>query len=401
MKNYLAYLFLTIPFYQVTYAQNKSASTIVTFQKTFGSKKDDIGNTVQQTSDGGYIITGVTRTSKKQRDDVYLLKTDANGDILWEKSFGEKGNDAGWCIQQTSDNGFIIVGEMSPKSGKTYVYLVKTNSKGDILWEKSFGGKDYDVGYSVQQTSDGGYIVTGETSSYGAGVDDMYVIMTSLDENNLITMTFGGKGSDLGYSIQQTTDGGFIITGLTSSYGAGDFDVYLIKINAIGKTIWTKVIGGKKSDAGRSVQQTTDGGYIITGFTESLVEKENFDVYLIKTDAAGDTLWTKTFGGSGSDVGYSVQQTTDGGYIIAGETSSFGNESFDVYLIKTDFNGKTLWTRTFGSSGNDVGRSVQQTTDGGYIITGWTDGMGAGGIDVLLIKTDAEGNCRQPSINDE
>ncbi|MCH8318367.1 MAG: hypothetical protein IIA88_07695, partial [Bacteroidetes bacterium] len=130
---------------QLAYAQNKSTSTVVTFQKTFGGKNDDLGNSVQQTTDGGYIITGVTKSSETELDDVYLIKTDAHGDIIWEKSFGEKGNDAGWSVQQTTDGGYIIAGEMSTsRSGKTYVYLVKTNAKGDILWEKSFGGKDLD-----------------------------------------------------------------------------------------------------------------------------------------------------------------------------------------------------------------------------------------------------------------
>ncbi|MBW8049565.1 MAG: hypothetical protein FVQ77_04350 [Cytophagales bacterium] len=394
MKNYLTYLFLMMPFYQITYAQVNPASTIVTFQKTFGGKNDDIGNSVQQTKDGGYIITGGTRSSETELDDVLLIKTDALGDIIWEKSFGEKGNDAGWSVQQTADGGYIIAGEMShSRAAKTYVYLIKTNAKGDVLWEKSFGGKDYDAGYSVQQTDDNGYIITGETSSFGAGVDDVYIIKTSVKDDDHLTKTYGGKDSDVGYSVQQTADGGFIITGLTSSFGAGGFDVYLVKTDARGEALWTKSIGGKQSDAGRSVQQTTDGGYIITGFTE----KGNFDVYLIKTNAAGDTMWTKTFGGTGSDVGYSVQQTTDGGYIITGETSSFGDEDFDVYLIKTNFNGTTLWTKTFGGKGIDVGRSVWQTADEGFIITGWTESRGAGGVDVLLIKTDAKGNCKEPS----
>ena len=154
-------------------------------------------------------------------------------------------------------------------------------------------------------------------------------------------------------------------------------------------TLWTLTLGESSEDRGRSVQQTTDGGYIITGYTCSY-GAGSYDVYLIKTDSLGDTLWTRTFGGSASDVGYSVQQTTDGGYIIAGITYSYGAGYADVWLIKTDLLGNTLWTRTYGGSDWDEAYSVQQTTDGGYIIAGYTKSYGAGDRDVYLVRTSAK-----------
>src|SRR3990172_2495921 len=199
--------------------------------------------------------------------------------------------------------------------------------------------------------------------------------------------TFGGTSYDWGFSVQQTTDGGYIITGTTPSFGAGGQDVYLIKTDAGGNSLWTKTFGGITYDVGNSVRQTTDGGYIIAGTTYSF-GVGNYDVYLIKTDANGNTLWTKTFGGTSSDEGYSAQQTTDGGYVIAGLTDSFGAGLYDVYLIKTNGSGDTLWTKTFGGIGIDYGLSAQQTTDGGYVIAGVTQSFGAGIDDVYLIKTD-------------
>jgi len=201
--------------------------------------------------------------------------------------------------------------------------------------------------------------------------------------------TFGGTNDDEGYSVQQTIDGGYIIVGSTYSFGAGSADVYLIKTDPKGNTKWTKTFGGTNDDRGHSVQQTSDGGYIIVGYT-SFEQGDYYDVYLIKTDQYGNTNWTKTFGGTGDDMGYSVQQTSDSGYIVVGTTSSFNDEA-NVFLTKVGTYGEIIWTKTFGGTGIDEGHSVQQTSDGGYIIAGSTTSFGAGGPDVYLIKVDPEG----------
>ena len=257
-------------------------------------------------------------------------------------------------------------------------------------WEKTFGGANLDLGYSVKQTSDGGYIITGRTTSFGNGGSDVYLIKTDGNGNELWNKTFGGTEDEQGYSVQQTTDGGYIITGRTESLGNGGSDVYLIKTDGNGNELWNKTFGGSNFNEGLSVQQTTDGGYIIAGNTSSSVDD---NIYLIKTDDNGNELWNKTLGGTEDDLGYSVQQTTDGGYIVIGETTSFVNGYYDVYLIKTDGNGNELWNKTFGGIYHDVGYSVQQTNDGGYIITGKNSSFGNGDDDdVYLIKTDGSGN---------
>jgi type IX secretion system substrate protein len=368
------------------------------FQKTYGGGGDQLGLSVEKTSDSGYIIVGLTDSFGAGAGDVYLIKTNSLGDTLWTRSYGGASTDYGISVQQTSDSGYVITGyTYSFGAGSLDVYLIKTNSLGDTLWTRTYGGASGDDGYSVQQTSDGGYIITGYTSSFGAGSRDVYLIKTNSLGDTLWTRTYGGASNDAGNSVQQTSEGGYIIAGFTSSFGAGGGDVYLIKTNSIGDTLWTRTYGGANNDAGRSVQQTSEGGYIIAGFTSSFGAGGG-DVYLIKTNSLGDMLWTRRYGGASDDAGNSVQQTSDGGYLIAGYTSSFGSGRYDVYLIRTNSLGDTLWTRRYGGPSDDYGNSVQQTSDGGYVIAGYTNSFGAGD-DVYLIKTDRDGVVTVVAIN--
>jgi len=359
------------------------------WERTYGGASGDYGHSVQQTSDGGYIVAGLTRSFGAGNYDVYLIKTNASGDTLWTRTYGGKNWDQGNSVQQTTDGGYIIVGYTSSfrDTLSDDVYLIKTDASGDTLWTKTYGGNFGDEGWSIQQTSDGGYIIAGITSSFGVNTD-VWLIKTNASGNTLWTRTYGGTSWDLGEDVKQTTDGGYIIAGWTRSFGNSD-QVYLVKTNASGDTIWTRTYGGTNQDWGNSVQQTLDGGYIVAGWTNSF--GNTWQVYLIKTNALGDTLWTRTYGGAMEEYGYSVHQTTDRGYIVVGVTSSFGN-NYQVYLIKTNASGDTLWTRTYGGAAYDEGRTVQQTSDGGYIIAGSTASFGPGSYDVYLIKTDANGN---------
>jgi len=342
--------------------------------KTFGGGYFEKGNSVQQTRDGGYIVAG-----------DYLIKTDSNGKKLWKRKFG------GNSVQQTKDGGYIVAGAKSVgtyrnKNQNFDVLLTKTDSNGDTLWTKTFGGSEDDWGQSVQQTSEGGYIIAGWTNSYGAGENDIWLIKTDYNGDTLWTKTYGGVVDDVGWSVRQTTDGGYIIAGYTKSYGSGDYDVWLIKTDCNGNSLWAKTYGGSDTDESSSIQQTDDGGYIVAGYTRSY-GAGNGDVYLIKTDDSGDTVWTRAFGGVNDDAGTSVQQTMDGGYIVTGRTSSYGAGDYDIWLIKVDSNGDVSWKKTFGGNSYDRGKSVRQTSDGGYIIVGFTDSYAEEHTDVWLIKT--------------
>ena len=360
---------------------------------TYGGSYGDRSSTVQQTTDGGYIISGTTNSFGNGDWNVYLIKTDGSGNELWNKTFGGTSLDFGLYVQQTTDGGYIVTGLTNSSTcfGNGDVLLIKTDVNGDLLWTKTF---EANIGNSVKQTTDGGYIICGSTDYVGNGGSDVYLIKTNINGDSLWTKTFGGTGGDSGTSVQQTTDGGYIITGFTDYDNCGSYsNVYLIKTDANGNSLWTKTFGGTGGDSGTSVKQTSDGGYIITGSTESFGNGNGYpDIYLIKTDVSGNELWYKTFGGTGGDYGGCVQQTTDGGYIISGITNLIDLEGSDLYLIKTDGNGDTLWTKSYGGTGLEFGGFVQQTSDGGYVICGYTNSFGNGDSDVYLIKTDGNGN---------
>ena len=363
-----------------------------TWEKTFGGLDGGyLGNSVQQTTDGGYIITGATSAVQPTlyEEQVYLLKTDVNGIAQWNQSFGGAGTDYGSEVQQTIDGGYIIVGTADYDD---FIYLIKTDGNGNEQWNRKFSANanidDIVFGTSVQQTTDGGYIITGNLNNPNTGYIKALLIKTDSDGYEQWTQTivnFSIGNQYVANSVRQTTDGGYVFCG-----SIGSFDIInqveipsvmcLIKTDGSGVEQWTQTFGG--TTHGSSVQQTTDGGYIITGGWK-----------LIKTDGNGIEQWNQTFGlGTGEDRLNKVQQTIDGGYIITGMIPGMtANNETDVTLIKTDGNGIEQWSQVFGGLGWDFGTSVQQTTDGGYIIAGqsettpWVE-------EVYLIKTDGSGN---------
>jgi hypothetical protein len=349
----------------------------------FGRSDLDFGFSVQPTSDGGYIIAGLTEGLNLIYPDIYLAKTDSLGDTLWTRMYGGNLYDCGYFGRETIDGGYIFVGAQRDTQTINLLYLVKITQDGDHVWIKTYEG----VGYSLDQTTDGGYVVAGYTW-YGSYGTDVWLVKTDSLGDTLWTKSYGGSGSDEGCAIEQTRDGGFIIAGHTESYGAGGYDFYLIKTDSIGNSQWTRTYGGNQSDHAHSIQQTSDDGYIIGGYTHSFGPWTDF--YLVKTDSLGDTLWTRTYGGPNEDRAYWVRQTSDEGYIVTGQTYTSSATGYDFRVVKTGPEGDTVWTRTYGGTGWDCGRSGQQTSEGGYIFAGTTGTSGPVGYDVYLIKTEPE-----------
>jgi len=358
--------------------------------KTFGGNEVERGTCVQQTTDGGYIITGYTGSYGSGSLDVWLIKTDANGNETWNQTFGGYSSDIGSSVQQTIDGGYIIVGNTySFGTGDTDIWLIKTNSNGSEMWNQTFGGVQSDYASTVLQTTDGGYIIAGSTDNFGSGDRDVWLIKTDNFGNETWNQTFGGTLSDAANSLVKTEDDGYIIAGSTESFGAGASDIWLIKTDINGNEIWNQTYGGTLADMACSVQLTADGGYILSGMTSSLGDEDG-DAWLIKTDGNGNEIWNQAYGGNLTEYAQSILKTSDGGYLFAGYTYSFGAGASDVWVVKTDSNGNEIWNQTIGYELGDMAFSIQSTSDNGYVLTGHTASFGNPDDDIWLLKLNSE-----------
>ncbi|MGZ4846221.1 MAG: hypothetical protein ACXV3E_00310 [Halobacteriota archaeon] len=385
-----------IPFVTVS-AIAPSGTPAVTFNKTFGGAASDEGWDVVQTN-GGYVAVGYTGsfTSDYTRQ-VYIVKTDTSGNKVWEKAIGDSGNDYGVTIKPTSDGGFIIAGWTDSYGRGDDVLLLKIDANGNKQWSTAFGGALEDRGMGVVQTNDGGYAICGWTYSAGTTDRAIWLIKTNAAGSMKWNETFGGGDSDYGYGLVQSRDGGLVLTGAVASTPTiGDRDVVLIKTDANGKQLFYKTYGGAKSDYGQEVVETSDGGFFITGWTWSFGAGDK-DVYVVKTDGNGNKAWDKTYGGPYAEHGYSGRQTSDGGYVVTGDTIVTNGSYEDAYVGKIDSTGSLLWNATLSGPKCDAGYSIKQTSDDGYIIAGETHSSGAGSGDLYLVKLGASVPSKIPS----
>jgi len=377
-------------------AQNSNSEEI-TFLKEIGDLGNSRGVTVEQTKDNGYIITGHTTDGNHEGEDVLLIKTNPSGEVVWRKTFGGEGNDNGWAVRQTKDDGYIISGfTNSFGKGDMDIYLIKTDAKGELVWSKTFGGDGDEYGWDIRTTNDNGYIIASQTNSFGKGEIDAYLLKVDENGNELWSNTYGGDKIDRVFSIQETRDNGFVTAGITYSYDSdspNDRDGYLLKVDAFGREQWHKIFGKDKYDVVHSVALTKDNGYVLTGYGESFAKRENNrDVYLIKTDKHGETKWLKTYGDIEAERGIKGLQTKDGGYIAIG----FTDKLLNLYLVRTDNNGELLWKKAFGENNKlEFGYTVRETSDGGFILLGHSEDLETKKGKVLLIKTDSKGNISQ------
>jgi len=366
-----------------------SVNNFLVFNVTFGLEYlDEAGYSILQIADSSYVILGSTE------NDIFLIKTDPKGTVEWNQNYGGSQFDEARHILQTSDGGYIISGTTESYGfGGSDIWLIKTGPTGLMEWNTYFGGSNTDQGGAIQETTDGGYIIIGNSDFSGDGDQDIWLIRTNSQGDSLWTKTFGGDGLELGTDVQILEDGGFILLGSTESFGNGSSDIWLIKTDSLGETTWTKTFGDNSSDYGKSILKTPDDGYIIRGVTESF-GYGNTALVLIKTDSIGNKIWDNAFGGSNGENGNALRETNDGGNILICHSFVHENSAYDIRLIKFDGNGSVNWDKTFGGITHNYGFSVLQTFDGGFALTGSIDILDTGNEnlgDIWFIKTDSEG----------
>lgn len=402
----------------------------IEWQKTFGGTGTEEVNSILPTKDNGYIISGYTDSvdgnisNNNGYIDAWVVKLNYSGNIEWEKNYGGTDLDIFNSIDQTHDNGYVLAGlTHSFEEHKNGDYwIVKIDELGNKEWEKSFGGFSIDHAKSIQQTSDFGFIVTGHTFSSDGdvtenfGASDYWVL--KLDENGNLQWqkNLGGSHTDYAHSIKQTMDAGFILTGYTfSSYGdvTASFappDYWIVKLDKNGNIQWQKSLGGNNEDSSFSISQTFDSGYIVGGTTRSTdgdvtVNNGSVDCWVVKLDQNGNIQWQKTFGGSDIDILTSIVQTLEGGYAFSGHTASNDGDitnnqgNYDCWVVKLNANGDIQWQKTLGGSLSDYGNSIFQTSNGEYLIGGSTfsdDGditLNQGMLDCWIVKLLPDGTA--------
>jgi hypothetical protein len=341
-----------------------------------------------ETFDGGHALLGTDFSSGET--DFWLVKTDSLGNMQWKRTYGGYYPDDPSCVVQTHDNGYALVGcTYNTDELDSDFWLVKTNSSGHLQWSRTYGGENEEDALSVVTTSDGGFAIAGSTTSFGAGGSDLWLVKTNSSGHMQWNRTYGGSDVDGASCVVRTSDGGYAIAGMTESYGSGWSDYWLVKTDEEGKMQWNKTYGGASYDMAYSVIETLDGGYALSGHTGSF-GAGNSDFWLVKTDSSGVMQWNQTYGGIADDYGSFVVQISNGEYVIAGSTNSFGAGSTDFWLIKTDCLGRVQWNGTYGGADSDEARCLVATLDGWYAVAGGTASYSPG---MWLVKVNLNAEC--------
>lgn len=362
-----------------------------TFEIVYGGDGYDEARSIWQTTDVGYIVTGISGSYPSGNSDVFLLKLDSVGAIEWFKFPGGTNLQAGYSVQQTTDGGFIVAGLTDAGGFGGYdVYLMKADMNGDSVWSKTYGGADWDFGYYVEQTTDNGYIIGGTTFSFGKA-EQIYLIKTDVNGDTLWTKTHGGSGLESAKCVKQTPDGGYILIGYTTSYGAGEKDIYILKTDANGDSLWSKTYGTENNDEGTFADLTSDGQFIFSGYAENY---QNGKVYavLAKLDNSGNESFVQFIGSPSSDeYPLSVRETPDGGFAYAGYVLGVGAGNKDYRLLKVNAGGNWQWGKTYGGARDEISNSMLVTSDGGFVLAGSTLSYGNGTKEIYIFKSDDQG----------
>ena len=389
-------------FLAVSSGGTASAQTDPEWTVTLGGDGDDFAHAVALTADGGYVIAGETRTSGAGARDGWLVKLDSQGAEVWSRTYGGAKNDILFDVQSTADGGFVLAGETgsqgSAASADSNFWLIKVDSEGYEEWQRNYGNSEdvlstvastSDSARAVRPTSDGGYILAGRST--GISGDAIWVLKTDSAGTAQWDSDLAASAGGVAYDVIENSSGSFVVAGNSNSDETGS-DALLIEVGSGGETIWSRSIGGSYNDEARSLDLTDDGGYALGGFTWSRGAGLS-DFWLVKTNRQGELEWQRSFGGVPRDAAHSVMQTGDGGFALAGWSESF-SQGDRFWVVKTDPSGQLLWSGAFPGASKPAGsgtfsagaRAIGQVEDGGFIVAGWTGDI-RGVRDIMVVKT--------------
>ena len=381
--------YLTILFVLTFSIQNSFSQEI--FTKTFGGKANEHAMSVIQTKDGEYVVAGFTFSYGKGKSDIWVMKLDRYGEKIWQRYLGSKGLDWPNALIETRDGNYVIAGySRDDDTHLSDAWIFQLNEYGEGMWSKTFGGESDDVAKAIIQTSDGGFAVTGFTYSNSRGESDVWLLRLNAVGEELWQKNYGGKGTEMGYSIMETQDDGFLIGGYQSYDSVNKADMLIVKTDRKGKGVWRRALKSRGNDIVESVLETPRGDFLIGGWAY-MPEKGDLDAKLAKMGPGGKILWERTYGGKGKDAIYDMEFAPEGGIILAGQTGSFGPSS-DVWIFHTDNEGRMDWQKRSKGDKNDYGHALALANDGGFVIAGGTKSYSAKGSDMVLMKTDPKGN---------
>lgn len=372
----------------------------IIWSQTFGGDSNEECRSIIQTADGGFALAGYTNSFGEGQYDSWLVQTDEQGDSLWSATYGQAGYDNCSSIIHTGDQGLALAGHTRWYSEPvgSYVddiWLLCTDEDGDSLWSYTYDGVLQQC-YSLIQTADGGFALAGRTGHHEHNspheyFGDFFLMRTNETGETLWSQSFDLDDDDICYSVIETADGGFVLAGSASSRIYDRMNAWLVKTNQHGEQLWSHNYGGEQHDyyASAAIIQTEDGGFALAGYMYSY-DSESLDIWLLRLNADGNSLWSCTFGGEYRDVASSIIQTEDEGFVLAGTTESFGAGGTDFWLVRTDADGDSLWSQTYGGEDNEVASALIQTTDGGFVAAGYTDSFGSGQRDYWMVKTSSD-----------
>jgi len=362
--------------------------------KTFDATAfDDGAYSIQQTSDGGYIVAGVVDSSGYGAGfgDLWVFKLDNGLNIQWEKTYGAASEEGAYAIQQTADGGYVVAGyTFSSGAGDADFWILKLDASGNVTWQKAYGGINEDVAQAIRQTSDGGYIVVGRTLSFSAGT--AWVLKLNSSGSIVWQKVYGGTGNVASPdTVQQTSDGGYIIAGEMMAIGSTTMAGWVLKLDGSGTVLWQNTYNANQFDHFYFVQQTSDSGYIVAGLSSTTTLPLTSYAWIVKLSSSGSVVWNKTYGVTGSDYAAIVRQTSDGGYIVAGAIGLVSGNS-NTWVLKLDSSGNVMWQKAYGGGGDWYPGGIQQTSDGGYVSAGITAAFGSNISDAWVMKLDGYGD---------